>query len=147
MQLIKWRPRNDIFGFPHHLNNFFDDFFYPKLKSPDTEKTWLWNPVVDVYEEEDNFVIKAELPGVSKDGITVDVKDRILTIKGERSADNEVKEDRYYRRERVYGHFERTFNLPADVNPDAVKAQYTDGVLKVTVPKPETQKPRQITVH
>lgn len=147
MQLIKWQPRNDIFGFPHHLNHFFDDFFYPKRNNPDREKTWFWNPVVDVYEEQDNFVIKAELPGVSKDGITVDVKDRILTIKGERSADNEVQKDRYFHRERVYGRFERTFNLPADVDPDAVKAQYIDGVLKVTVPKPETRKPKQITVH
>ena len=147
MQLIKWRPRNDILGFPHHLNSFFDDFFYPALKTSDSEKSWFWNPVVDVYEQEDNFVIKAELPGVSKDGITVDVKDRVLTIKGERSADNEVEKDRYFRRERVYGRFEREFSLPADVDPDAVKAQFTDGVLKIVVPKPETRKPKQITVH
>jgi HSP20 family protein len=102
---------------------------------------------VDIYEEDDNIIVQAELPGVSKDGISVDVKDRVLTIKGERSADNEVNEDKYFRRERVYGQYKRAFTLPANVDPESVKAEYNDGVLKVLVPKPETQKPKQITVH
>jgi HSP20 family protein len=68
-------------------------------------------------------------------------------LKGERSADNEVKEDTYYRRERTYGRFERSFTLPANVDPDKIKADYSDGVLKIEVSKPEDQKPKQITVH
>ena len=148
MQLVKWNPRRDIFGFRHNLNSFFDDFFYPlQQRGADSDGLWDWNPAVDIYEEDANIVIKAELPGVDKKGISVDVKDRRLTIKGERSTENEVKEERYFRRERVYGRFERSFNLGADIDPDSVKAEYTDGVLKVTVPKPESQKPRQVTVH
>ena len=71
----------------------------------------------------------------------------MLTLKGERSADNEVKEESYFRRERVYGRFERSFTLPAEIDAEKVKAEYNDGVLKVTLPKPESYKPKQITVH
>jgi HSP20 family protein len=84
---------------------------------------------------------------MDKESITVDVKDRILTLKGERSEDKAVNEDNYYRKERTYGRFERAFTLPAEVKTDDIKAEYKDGVLKVIVPKPEVQKPRQITVH
>jgi HSP20 family protein len=125
----------------------FDDFFLPRTTTEDGSLTWGWNPVVDIYDNEDNIVIKVELPGVSKEDIEIDIKDRVLTLKGERSADNEAKEDDYYRRERTYGRFERSFTLPANVDPDKIKADYNDGVLKIEVPKPENQKPKQITVH
>ncbi len=85
--------------------------------------------------------------GIDKEGIEIDVKDRVLTLKGERSSENEVKDDNYYRRERCVGKFERAFTLPADVDPDKIKADYKDGVLKVDIPKPEEKKPRQITIH
>ncbi len=147
MQLVKWNPMRDIFGVGHNLNSFFDDFFYTGRAPAGSDGLWNWNPVVDVYEEEERIVIKAELPGVSKEGISVDVKEHVLTIKGERSVDNEVKEARYFRRERVYGRFERSFNLAGEVDPDSVKAEYDDGVLKITVPKPAAHKPRQISVH
>ena len=147
MQLIRWNPMNDMFSFRRPLSRMFDDFSLPRVPTEDGPLTWGWNPVVDIYDNDDNIVIKAELPGVSKKDIEIDVKDRVLTLKGERSADNEVKEDNYYRRERTYGRFERSFNLPAHVNPDKIKADYSDGVLKIEVPKPEDQKPKQITVH
>jgi len=147
MQLMKWNPANDLFSLRHHMNGMFDDFFYPSRRSTGGESLWKWNPAVDIYEEEGNIVVKAEVPGMDKENISVDVKDRVLTLKGERSADNEVKEDNYFRRERTYGSFERAFTLPADVNTDEIKAEYTDGVLKVIVPKPEIAKPKQISVH
>jgi HSP20 family protein len=100
----------------------FDDFFFPRTSDDEGMLSWSWNPVVDIYDNDDAIVIKAELPGVSKKDITVDVNDRVLTLKGERSANNEVKEDHYYRRESTYGKFERTFTLPADVDPDKIKA-------------------------
>ena len=84
---------------------------------------------------------------VDKKDIEVDVKDRVLTLKGERSSDNEVTEDNYYRRERCFGKFERAFNLPVDVELDKIKANYKDGVLEIEIPKPEEKKPKQITVH
>ena len=125
----------------------FDDFFHPTLYNEEGTSMWSWHPVVDIYEDDNNIVIKAELPGVDKKDISVDVKDRIITLSGERSADNEVKDDNYYRRERSYGRFERSFTLPADVEPDKVKADFKDGILKLNIPKPEASKPKQITVH
>jgi HSP20 family protein len=84
---------------------------------------------------------------MEKKDISIDLKDRVLTLKGERSVDNEVKEDRYYRRERSFGRFERAFTIPSGLNPDKIKANYKDGVLKIEVPKPEEEKPKQITIH
>lgn len=147
MQLVKWSPMRDFFGMNKHFNTLFDDFFYPSQSMADNEDRWKWNPAVDIYENEDSIVVQAELPGVERDQIAVDVDGRILTLKGERSTEQEAKEDNYYRRERVYGRFERAFTLPAEVDPDQIKADFKDGVLKIEVPKPETHKPKQITVH
>jgi HSP20 family protein len=147
MQLVKWNPSRDIFSLRNNFNTLFDDFFYPGRRTAADESTGSWNPAVDIYEEENNIIVQAELPGVTKDGIRVDVKDRVLTITGERSAENNVQEDKYFRRERLFGQYRRAFRLPADVDPEGVKAEYNDGVLKVMVPKPEAQKPKKITVH
>ena len=147
MQLIKWNPARDFFSLRHNMNSLFDDFFYPTRRTVENDGMWNWNPAVDIYEEESNIVVKAEVPGMQKDQITVDVKDGVLTLKGERSENKEIKEDRYFKRERTYGRFERAFTLPADVKADEIKAEYKDGVLKVLVPKPEAEKPKQITVH
>ena len=147
MQPIKWNPAGDLFSLRRHMNGLFDDFFYPTRKMVNDESLWNWNPAVDIYEDGDRIVVKAEIPGMDKDGITVDVKDRVLTLKGERSEDREVNEENYFRKERTYGRFERAFTLPADVKTDEIKAEYRDGVLKVMVPKPEKQRPKQITIH
>lgn len=147
MQLVKWNPTRDLFSLRRHMNGLFDDFFYPTRRNESDENLWNWNPAVDIYEDGDNIVVKAEVPGMDKESISVDVKDRALTLKGERSEDKEVNEESYFRRERTYGRFERVFTLPADVKTDEIKAEYKDGVLKVMVPKPEKQKPKQITIH
>ena len=147
MELVRWNPRRDLFNWPLRTNRMFEDFFHPTLFDEEGVSMWNWHPVVDIYENDENIVITAELPGVDKKDISVDVNGRILTLKGERSADNEVKEDNYYRKERSYGKFERSFTLPADVDPDKVKADFKDGILKLDIPKPEAHKPKQITVH
>ena len=147
MQLMKLNPANHVFSLRHQMENVFDDFFFPARMSGNADASEKWNPAVDIYEEGPNIVVKAELPGMKKENISVDVKDRVLSLKGERFADDEVKKDNYFRRERTYGRFARAFTLPADVNSDEIKAEYTDGVLKVLVPKPEVAKPRPITVH
>jgi len=149
MELIRWNPMREMLGMHPRMNTLFDDFFAPSsLNAHSNEASlWNWNPVVDIYDEEDSIVIKAELPGVDKDDIVVDVKGRVLTLKGERSGGNETGEDNYYRRESCYGKFERVFTLPVNVNSDNIKADYKDGVLKIAVPRPEAKKPRQITIH
>jgi HSP20 family protein len=133
--------------FQNRLNHLFSDSLFQPAQSDDAMSLGSWHPVVDMYDQNDRIVIKVELPGMEKKDIAVDVKDRVLTISGERNTDNEVKEENYYRRERAYGKFQRAFSLPADVDPDKIKADFKEGLLKVEVPKPEKQKPKEITVH
>ena len=106
-----------------------------------------WNPVVDIYDNDDAIVIKAELPGIDKKDISIDLKDGVLTLEGERSYDNEVKEENYHRKERAYGKFHRSFRLPENVDVDNIKADYKDGILKIDIPKPEEVKPKKVEVH
>jgi HSP20 family protein len=129
------------------MNHMFDNVFYPTFKEDEALSMWNCKPAVDIYDNDKDIVIKAELPGMDKKDMVVHVKGRFLTLKGERSSENEVKEDKYHRRERSYGKFERVFTLPEEVDPDKITADYKDGVLKIHIPKPEGQKPKQITVH
>jgi HSP20 family protein len=133
--------------FHHRINRFFDDAFFSPIPVHEDLGRGSWNPRVDVYDQDDVLVIKAELPGLDKKDVSVDVEGRVLTLKGERKKEHEVKEERYYRREMSYGHFERSFALPADADPEKIKADFKDGVLKIQVPKPEESKPKKITVH
>ena len=146
MNLVRWNPWREMTALHNRFNRLLDDpFFHTDRDSAEDMGTWY--PVVDMFENDDSFVIKAELPGMGKDDIVVDVKDRVLTLKGERNYDSEVKEENYYRRERSYGKFQRTFSLPADVDADKIKAEFKDGQLKIEVPKPAEQKPKQFTIH
>lgn len=145
--LVRWKPQRELFNWRTPMSRLFDEFLAPAQWSEDSQSLWNWNPAVDIMDNDDHIVITAEVPGVDKKDISVDVKDRVLTLRGERSSDNEVKEDRFYRRERTFGKFERSFTLPAAVDPDNIKAEYKDGVLKIEVPKPEGHKPRQINVQ
>jgi HSP20 family protein len=147
MELIRWNPMREMFNFRHQINHFFDDAFGSIDRDDAKLSLWDWHPVVDVYDNDENIVIKAEIPGIEKKDISIDVKDGLLTLKGERSHDNEVKNNKYYRRERSFGRFERTFQLPVDVDPEKISADCKDGILKIDIPKPEEQKPKQITVH
>jgi HSP20 family protein len=131
----------------NRFNRLFDDPFFRVGQMDDDAGLGLWNPVVDLYEKDDHFMIKAELPGVDKKDIKIDLQDRLLTLSGERAYDNEVKEENYYRRERSYGKFQRAFTLPADVDSDKIKAEFKDGVLQIEVPKPEEKNAKQVTVH
>jgi HSP20 family protein len=147
MELIRWNPTRDLFDLRGRFNSLFNDFFMPGLKSETQEGLWNWNPAVDVMEDDNNMIVKAELPGVEKDKINVELNGRMLTIKGERSAETETKEEKYYRKESMYGQFERSVALPAEVDPESIKARYKDGILTVQVPKPEDAKPKKISVH
>jgi HSP20 family protein len=147
MNLVRWNPWREMNTLQNRFNHLFDDSFFRPGRSDDDLSLGTWHPVVDMYDEDDRVVIKAELPGVDKKDIAVDLKDRVLTLSGERAYDNEVKEENYYRRERAYGKFQRAFSLPADVDSDKIKADFKDGLLKIEVPKPEKQKPKNITIH
>jgi len=147
MNLVRWNPRREMPTLPGRFNRLFDDPFFRIGRMADDSNLGMWNPAVDLYEKDDHFMIKAELPGVDKNDIKIDLKDRLLTLSGERNYDNEVKEENYYRRERSYGKFQRAFTLPTDVDSDKIKADFIDGVLEIEVPKPEEKKAKQVTIH
>jgi HSP20 family protein len=147
MNLIKWNPWREMPTLSGRFNRLFDDPFFHIGRMDDDSDPGMWNPAVDLYEKDDHFMIKAELPGVDKKAIKIDLKDRLLTLSGERSYDNEVKEENYYRRERSYGKFQRAFTLPADVDSDKISAEFKDGVLQIEVPKPEEKQAKQVTIH
>ena len=105
-----------------------------------------WTPAFDVYEEKDNFIVKAELPGMKKEDISVSLHDGHLIISGERKGETKGEGAEVYRAERYFGKFQRAVSLPATVAASQVKAEYKDGILTVTLPKSEEAKPKQIQV-
>ncbi|MEJ2057762.1 MAG: Hsp20/alpha crystallin family protein [Desulfofustis sp.] len=145
MYLTPYRPH---FGLkPQRRSTFFDDFFTPMNSWFEDGAVSSMHPAVDIYEKDDKLVFEAELPGIEKDKINVDVKGNLLTLSGEHSSDEESRENGHYRRERKFGKFERTFKLPFEVREEHIDASYKDGVLKLTVDRPEEQKPKQITIN
>ena len=147
MEVIRWTPNRTPWRFHNRMNRIFDDFFAPAFPVDDELAMRNWNPSADVYEEDAHYVIKAELPGIDKKDIHIDFENNTLVLKGERTEDKEVNEESYYRKEMAYGRFQRSFALPEGVEADNIKADYKDGVLKITIPKPETKQPKTITVQ
>ena len=137
-----WEPFRDLVTVRDDVDRLLDTFFGRESAVYDE----CWRPAVDIEENNGNLVVKAELPGISKQDIKVSVKDDMLTIMGERKRENEQKDRLFHRVERCYGQFRRMIRLPAQVDADKVKAAYKDGVLQITLPKPESMKPKQIDV-
>jgi len=105
-----------------------------------------WAPAVDIFERGDDLVIRAEIPGVDKNDIDINVENNTLSIRGERKREDELDEDRTYKRERVFGSFVRTFRLPRSVDSSRISASYVNGVLELQLPKAEEAKPRRIEI-
>ncbi len=151
MSLIRWNPTRDLVSFPSdmfnlqkEMNRMFDSFFRGVDEPSLLNGTWI--PAVDVSEEQEAYVVKVELPGVSKDDVKITLESNILTIRGEKKAESEVKQKDYHRTERSYGSFQRSFTLPNTVKNDKIDAVYKDGILTVSLPKAEESKPKQIEV-
>jgi HSP20 family protein len=147
MQLVRWNPMRGMFRWGRPMDRLFEDFFAPSTTDSAAAGLWSWEPKVDIAEKDGSIEITADLPGVDKKDLVLDLDGRVLTIKGERSSENEVKEENFYRRERTYGGFQRIFTLPTGVDPDAITANYKDGVLKVSIPKPAGQETKKIAVN
>jgi HSP20 family protein len=105
-----------------------------------------WMPAMDLLETDDEFVLRADLPGMTEDDVSIELEDNVLTVSGERKAEHEEKGEGFYRVERAFGSFSRSLTLPQGVDPEAVNAGFEKGVLEVRVPKPEQRKPRKITI-
>ena len=152
MALVRWKPRSrldpfaDLMGMRDEMSRLFDvmpgrSAFDMRLFDGD------WAPAVDVYENDDNVVVKTELPGMVEKDIEIDILGDTLTIKGEKKKEAEEKGDRHYHRlERVHGSFHRSITLPGEIESDKAKASFKDGVLEIELPKKETAKPKQIKV-
>lgn len=147
MDLIRWNPLKEMVSLRERMNRLFDDSLFRSDRRNDETEMGVWLPAVDVFEKENQLVIKAELPGMNKKDISLDFKDGVLTLSGVRKSENEVKEDDFYRREMSYGKFIRSFNLPADSDTEKIKAEFENGLLTIEVPKPERHQPKQIKVN
>jgi HSP20 family protein len=146
MTLVKWDPFRDVAKLQNRINRMFEDSF-GRTREPDDEMSLCaWRPPVDIYETENGIVLAAELPGVGKENISVEVKDNILTLKGERTANQNIKEKKFYRQERCYGTFQRSFTLQQNIQPNLIKATFKDGVLEIEISKPEEEQPKLISV-
>jgi HSP20 family protein len=108
--------------------------------------TTTWSPAVDIFETEGEIIVKAELPGIDRKDIALNLEKNVLTVKGERKFEKETKEENYHRIERAYGGFSRSFSIPATVDEERIRADYKDGVLKIALPKKDQVKPKQIKI-
>lgn len=143
MELIRWEPFDRFDKIHAQLNELFEENFN---RSPVGEHG-RWAPVMDILESHEAYIIRAELPGINKEDITVELKDGTLTLSGERKSAELAEGVEYRSVERVNGKFVRFVLLPKTVDRDAIRANYKDGILEIHVPKVEEAKPRQITVH
>ncbi|NNG00570.1 MAG: Hsp20/alpha crystallin family protein [Desulfobacteraceae bacterium] len=146
MAIIRWDPFRNVATLQDRINRLFDESFPGSKGDDDAVSMCAWRPNVDIYESVEGVVIKADLPGVPKDKVVIEVKDNILTLHGDRNDETCVQEENYYRKERCCGTFHRAFTLQHAVEPESIKARFKDGVLEITIPKPEIEQPTTITV-
>jgi HSP20 family protein len=142
--ITRWDPFRNLASLQEQVNRLFEGNLSHER---DQSALTAWSPSVDVYETENDLVIKADLPEVIEKDIDVRVENNMLTIRGERKLEQRVKEENYLRMERSYGFFTRSFSLPNTVNTEQIQAQYSDGVLTVTLPKRAESKPKQVKIN
>ena len=147
MAIVRWDPFRDVMTLQDRMNRLFDQTM-SRTRADDEEgfTASTWAPAVDIFETAESLVMKAELPGVSREQIDIQVRDNTLTLKGERKFERDVKDENYLRVERSYGAFQRAFSLPATIQKDRIKAVFRDGVLEVSIPKAEEAKPKQVKI-
>lgn len=145
MAIERWDPFRDFLALQDEVGRLFERV-YGSGQTERRPRLVAWTPVVDMADRGSEVVVKAELPGLEPDDVEILVEEDALTIKGERSFEQEHKEENYYRIERRYGSFERRLPLPANIKRDDVTAGFANGVLEVTLPKAEEAKPKHIKV-
>jgi HSP20 family protein len=147
MALARWTPMGNLRSFQDEVNHMFEQFF---RGGNGEEAGWgvrTWAPPVDLYETDDALILKAELPGASKEDLSIEVRQNTLILRGQRKHEAEVKDEQYHRMERAYGAFQRSFMLPTVVDQGKVQATYKDGVLELRLPKSEAAKPKRIVIQ
>lgn len=144
MAVTRWQPFRELTLLQDRMNRLFENFLGEQSDIEGSSHGWA--PAVDIYEDKDQIMLKADLPGMDEKDISVGVDGDRLTLKGERRMEKETKEENYHRVERAYGSFSRSFTLPSSVDMERIKAAYKNGVLEVSVPKKEEVKPKQIEI-
>ena len=145
MAVVRWDPFRDLNMLQDRMNRMFDDAGRT-WRTDEPAATTTWSPAVDIFETEGEIVVKAELPGMERKDIALNLENNVLTVKGERRFTKEAKDDNYHRIERSYGTFSRSFSIPATVDEEKIRADYREGVLKIVLPKKEQAKPKQIRI-
>src|SRR6266550_113063 len=145
MALIRWEPARELQSIQQEMNRLFGTFFDSPAGS-NGARLGRWIPAMDLVEEGDHYVLRADLPGLNEDDVKVELEDNVLTISGERKSEREERKEGYYRIERASGSFSRSLTLPEGVDPDRIEAHFKNGVLEVRVPKPEERKPRRVAI-
>jgi HSP20 family protein len=142
--ITRWDAFHNLSTLQDQVNRLFETSF-PRRSDQSAPTTWA--PAVDIYETENELVLKADIPDVNEKDLDVRVENNMLTIRGERKFEQKMKEDNYLRVERTYGSFSRSFSLPNTVNTESIKADYKNGVLTVELPKQSESKPKQVKVN
>src|SRR5215813_6110491 len=145
MAVMRWDPFRDLNILQERMNRLFEDAGRT-WRNDEPASTTTWSPAVDIFETESEIVVKAELPGMDRNDITLNLEKNVLTLKGERRFEKETKDENYHRIERSYGTFSRAFSIPATVDEEMIRAEYKDGVLRIVLPKKEQAKPKQIRI-
>ncbi|MDQ6988172.1 MAG: Hsp20/alpha crystallin family protein [Mariprofundaceae bacterium] len=142
MTLMSWTPWQELENMNRQLSHLLDDG-----QTTMSTEAGRWAPTVDIRETDDALLVQAELPGIEKKDVHLEVKNGVLTLSGERRYEKDVKEENVHRVERTYGRFSRSFSLPSNIDTDKVKASMENGVLEVRLPKRESAKPKAIAIH
>ena len=145
MAIVRWDPFRDLNLLQDRMNRLFDDAGRT-WRTDEPAATTTWSPSVDIFETEGEIVVKAELPGMDRKDIQLNLENNVLSLRGERKFTKETKDENYHRIERSYGVFSRSFSIPATVDEEKIRADYKDGVLKIMLPKKEQAKPKQIKI-
>ena len=144
--LTRWDPRQDIQEFENRLSSWMGRGPITKDLGKESMRVMEWAPLVDITEDDKEYLIKADLPEIKKEDVKITVQDGVLSLSGERKYEKEEKGKKYHRVERSYGSFERNFTVPADAEEGKVSAQFKDGVLMVHLPKGEIAKPKRLEI-
>lgn len=146
MALVRWEPLREMATLQNEMNRLFGTFFdTPTAAVSGNIRRWV--PAMDLVETQDHFVLRADLPGMGEDDVTLEVEDRTLTVSGERKAEHEEKGEGFYRVERATGSFSRSLTLPDGIDAESIAATFDKGVLEVRIPKPEERKPKRVAIQ
>ena len=145
MAVSRWDPFRDLSVLQERMNRLFEDAGRG-YRGDDAAATTTWSPAVDIFETETEIMVKAELPGIERKDIALNLDNNVLTLKGERKFEKETRQENYHRIERSYGVFSRAFSIPAIVDEEQIRADYKDGILTIALPKKEQVKPKQIKI-